>query len=636
MKRKIAVFLMVLMTSCFFSGLVHADLNDGLVAYYPFNRNANDESVNENNGTVNGATLTTGRFGDADSAYSFDGDDVILVPDAEQLDTITNTTDFSISLWLKFSSFPETENSFGLMQQYERDTNRWSLYIKNYEDKINIRLGYHDGAWHQILDSELPSPILNKWYNIIITRSENTWILFLNGQAINETNFSELMVNPSAPLDIGVFKYLYANNFFSGFSGIIDDIRIYNRALSEIEIQELFDNSTPTNTKPSANAGIDQSSHPGQVVTLDGSGCSDIDEDYPLTYAWKIIQKPIESTVELSDSTIVSPILTTDLPGDYIIQLTVTDSKGLSSEPDTVFISTFNTPPVADAGEDQAIIVVGSTVTLDGTQSYDIDGDTINYAWSILSTPEGSTTTLYNPPPATPTFVADIHGDYVFQLVVADQWSSSTPDKVTVSFDNVTAVADAGGNQSVVQGDTVSLDGSASTDANFDELTYSWSIVSKPEGSTAEIADPASVETSFVTDLPGEYVVSLVVNDGFLDSEASNISVMAITYQDATSEILQDTITTINDPAAIPNGAVKNKNLKNALTNKINSALLLIDQGSYEEALDKLQNDILGKTDGCATIGTPDKNDWIKDCDAQNQVYPLVVQTIEMLQNLIE
>tara|TARA_B100000902_G_C26670287_1_gene602721 strand:- start:79 stop:306 length:228 start_codon:yes stop_codon:yes gene_type:complete len=46
---------------------------NGLVGYWPFNGNANDESVNTNNGTVNGATLTTDRFGNANSAYDFDG-----------------------------------------------------------------------------------------------------------------------------------------------------------------------------------------------------------------------------------------------------------------------------------------------------------------------------------------------------------------------------------------------------------------------------------------------------------------------------------------------------------------------------------------------------------------------------------
>ncbi|HEX9882518.1 MAG TPA: hypothetical protein VGA79_01005 [Desulfobaccales bacterium] len=57
-------------------------------------------------------------------------------------------------------------------------------------------------------------------------------------------------------------------------------------------------------------------------------------------------------------------------------------------------------------------------------------------------------------------------------------------------------------------------------------------------------------------------------------------------------------------------------------------------QKQYAAALDKLETDILPKTDGCATQGEPDKNDWIKDCATQQQVYPAVVQTIELVKGL--
>ena len=79
--KKLAVFILsfTLILSCFSVAL--ADLNDGLVAYYPFKGNANDESGNGNYGTVYGATLTTDSLGNADSAYNFDGDyDYIAIP----------------------------------------------------------------------------------------------------------------------------------------------------------------------------------------------------------------------------------------------------------------------------------------------------------------------------------------------------------------------------------------------------------------------------------------------------------------------------------------------------------------------------------------------------------------------------
>ena len=78
----------------------------------------------------------------------------------------------------------------------------------------------------------------------------------------------------------------------------------------------------------------------------------------------------------------------------------------------------------------------------------------------------------------------------------------------------------------------------------------------------------------------------------------------------------------------------KNKNLGNALNNKINAALAMIDEGLYADALDKLQHDILQKTNGCADTGKPDKNDWITTCEGQGQVYPLISEAIELLEKL--
>jgi len=383
---------------------------------------------------------------------------------------------------------------------------------------------------------------------------------------------------------------------------------------------------------PFADAGSDQSIVQGSQVSLDASGSYDPDLNYPLTYDWYFVSMPTGSQVVLEGADTANPTFYADVPGDYVVELVVTDALGLASEPDQVVISSYNTAPVADAGPDQAVIRLGSTVQLDGTESYDDEGDDFTYQWTIISRPDGSMTELSNPASAMPTLVPDVYGAYVIELVVADAWDVSAPDSVTISFDNVAPVAVAGGNQAVVQGDLVELDGFASHDVNGDPLTYSWSLVSAPAGSFAQIVPAAVCLTSFVADVPGEYIVSLMVNDGWLDSDPSNITVVAIAYQDAITDTLQYTIEVVNglDPDVF-----KNRNLANALTNKLNDTLALIDQGLYAEALDKLQHDILGKTDGCALEGQPDRNDWLQDCAAQDEVYPLIVEAIDLLSNLI-
>lgn len=82
--------------------------------------------------------------------------------------------------------------------------------------------------------------------------------------------------------------------------------------------------------------------------------------------------------------------------------------------------------------------------------------------------------------------------------------------------------------------------------------------------------------------------------------------------------------------------SLKNQNMKNALMNKIDAVLGMVDQGNYNGALSKLEHDILQKTNGCAENGQPDKNDWIRTCQEQSQIYPLVTETIEQLRSLSE
>lgn len=382
------------------------------------------------------------------------------------------------------------------------------------------------------------------------------------------------------------------------------------------------------NLPPIASAGPDQSIHAGSIATLDGSGSTDPDGNYPLTYAWVITSMPSGSAAILSNPAAVNPSFTADKTGDFIATLTVTDSLGAASAVDSVLISTSNTPPVADAGPDQSVVVIGSTVQLNGAQSYDLDGDPIGYLWTFTQKPSNSVAALSNAASAAPTFTADVHGDYTAQLVVSDPWASSAPDSVTVSFSNIKPVANSGGNQSVVAGNMVVLSGGGSTDANGDPLTYSWSLVTVPSGSAAVLSGANTDMASFIADAAGAYVVSLVVNDGFVNSDPSNASITAISSQTAATAALNEAIWVINHLGA---EAFKNKNLANALTNKINAVLTMIDNGEYANAVDKLSSDILAKTDGCAIEGAPDKNDWLITCAAQGQLYPLIIEAIGFL-----
>ncbi len=396
-----------------------------------------------------------------------------------------------------------------------------------------------------------------------------------------------------------------------------------------LEIEQLL--ITPVNNRPVADAGLGETAHPGTSVTLDGSGSFDPDGNVPLSFSWTITSAPDGSVATLSDPDTITPTLTPDLLGDdYAISLVVTDSLGTSSAPKGVLISTFNTAPVADAGPDQAILQLGTTVQLGqsaGRESFDDDGDPITFSWTLTARPTVSSAFLDDPSSDTPTFVADVQGTYLVSLVVNDGFVNSDPSSVTVSFDNVKPVADAGDTQSVAVGQTVSLNGNGSSDANLDPLTFSWSIISAPDGSPAQLINPAA-QTTFVADVAGMYVVSLVVNDGLVNSDPSSVTITATATQDDVIQALRNAIIAIN---GLEDTAFKNKNQKRTLANKINVVIKKVGEGLFQEALDKLVNDVLAKTDGCIEGDAPDNNDWIRNCDAQAQVLLPLLQAFALL-----
>ena len=97
--KKILIISFVLVISFVFYGMALADLNDGLVAYYPFNGNANDESGSGNNGVVYGAVLAVDRFGENNNSYEFDGiDDYINIGNQ-----VKPSFPISVSVWVKIN-----------------------------------------------------------------------------------------------------------------------------------------------------------------------------------------------------------------------------------------------------------------------------------------------------------------------------------------------------------------------------------------------------------------------------------------------------------------------------------------------------------------------------------------------------
>ena len=292
-----------------------------------------------------------------------------------------------------------------------------------------------------------------------------------------------------------------------------------------------------------------------------------------------------------------------------------------------------NDAPKADAGSDQSIRA-GETVGLDGSASFDDNtaSNDLMYAWSIFSQPIGSSASLVGEDTATPSFVADIAGTYIVDLVVTDEGGlSSDTDSVSISSDNLAPNADAGTDQLVLVGSFVDLSGSLSTDPETDPLNFFWTFTSKPAGSTTALDDPASELPRFIADLAGTYTVSLAVSDFIGSSLPDTVQITSVSPANYAIVLIVDTHDEIE---LLGDGEVTNKGNQNALGNFLEQAVIALQAGDIAEAINKLNKAII-RTDGCALRGSVDGNgserDWITTCAAQQAIYTLLIEALDAI-----
>ena len=297
---------------------------------------------------------------------------------------------------------------------------------------------------------------------------------------------------------------------------------------------------------PVADAGPDRSVNENEEVTLDGRASSDPDGD-ALTYAWVQVGG---TAVTIFDAATAQPTFTApfvQLGGETLtFELTVTANG--ESHTDTVSITVVNVnhTPVADAGGDTSI-AEGSPVMLDGTASFDIDGDPITYMWVQESGPAVAITGAHT---ATPTFTApvldggggapDVVATLVFKLAVDDGFPQDAPapgytfadveDTVTVQITNVNnaPTADAGADQIVNENRAVTLNGTASSDPDSDPLTYAWVQIAGPATVlTGDTTATPSLTAPFVSPGGSDLTFQLTVDDGY-GGTAADITVVHV------------------------------------------------------------------------------------------------------------
>jgi hypothetical protein len=221
------------------NGYSQSFLTNGLVAYYPFSGNANDASGNGNNGTVYGATLTTDRFGMANNAYSLNGTgDYIKVLDAPANNL---PAQFTISFWMKPNAGYGTPND---QWSWPEIIGKWGgggVGFASYNIGINtsghLIVATHDGVDPTTTAMDNSITKTGVWHQVVLVRDATSFRLYRDNVLLFSTNsLVQPQQNSIYNLNFGREEAINSNFY----SGNLDDIRIYNRALSVSEVQQLY------------------------------------------------------------------------------------------------------------------------------------------------------------------------------------------------------------------------------------------------------------------------------------------------------------------------------------------------------------------------------------------------------------
>jgi hypothetical protein len=301
-------------------------LSTGLVAYYPFDGNANDSSGNKLNGSVKGATLTSDRFGNANNAYNFNGSgNFIEVADDPKLNL--QNTDFTLSAWI----LPSDNQGNHILYKGQSSGDSYPKYLFSwYQDKYSFHVngpGLVGGTW-----ANSNSNKVTDWQMSVVVKKDSLVYIYVNGALSTKTIFKttiqdtkgyNLRIGGAEPGGAGWWK------------GKLDDIRIYNRALDSTEVIDLYNLEKPTTPSTPVVGTITQ---PTCAVSTGSVALSGL----PSTGTWTVTATGGSTKSGTGTSTTFTGLSA----GTY--SFTVTNSEGfVSSATAALTINTQPTTPVA-------------------------------------------------------------------------------------------------------------------------------------------------------------------------------------------------------------------------------------------------------------------------------------------------
>ncbi|MDB4663825.1 LamG domain-containing protein, partial [Verrucomicrobia bacterium] len=386
------------------------------VLHLPFEKNANDISGNEHHGTVHGAVLTEDRYGYPNSAYNFDGyDDVIIVPHNENLDF--GRSDFSLTAWFKLQS--AGNNSFIVAKYSQFDFPGYGMGV-TYDEKgfgFLADSNLENGTFQSVANTKLGD---QDWHFMAVTfdRSDNLTI-FIDGFKRSVESISTESHNVSNSHE------LYIGNLSPGrgFTGSIDDIAIYDRALTPTEIRDLrMAPPFAITQQPTGNTVVQGGAFTLSVL-VEGKG--------EFKYQW--FKDSIELPDETDQSMVLSGLQYQDA-GSYYVKVS-TNEGDLNSENAQIIVE--GSPQILKQPSSQQLEVgqpIELTVEAVGTESF-------HYEWFLNGSPfsGASEQALF-----VPEAVESLSGDY--HVVVKNQYGDIASESVKVSVTFTDSDGDGVGN----------------------------------------------------------------------------------------------------------------------------------------------------------------------------------------------
>jgi hypothetical protein len=324
---------------------------NGLVGWWPFNGNANDESGNGNNGTVNGATLTTDRFGVANKAYNFDGNDWI---ELNLLPAINNSNEMAVSVWVKSSGTNSNTNcNVGCSQYYfSRGYDGGNGFFINTFQGNNPYFGCtvngpFSGGQGVVNPNNTPIPH-TQWNHLLINYDGVNIKYYVNSLLVGTTPYTtNVGVGNTSN---AVFGRQFVPNYPYYTVGKIDDGAIWNRALTQQEITALYQScSNPVATITSQGSTTFCSGGSVNLIASTGIG---------YTYQW------FRNGTAISNAT--SSSYSATLSGNYTV---VISSNGCSSTSAATTVTVNPNPSVTLSGLNSYTNYYESPITLTGNPS---------------------------------------------------------------------------------------------------------------------------------------------------------------------------------------------------------------------------------------------------------------------------